>query len=591
MGENKNLIVAVAIAIGVMFLYQFLVLEPAANRQRAALEAERAQVGETGGIDQSVAAILVDRATALASEQRIEIDAPGVAGSFSLTGTRFDDLRLLRYNTTIEDETPVVLLNPRGSEHAYFADDGWAAGTTGPADVPGPTTVWTLAEGNRLTPETPVVLEYAGTDGLTFRRRVEVDENYMFTVTDTVTNAGAAPATLSRYGRVRQLGLPPDLTNFFILHEGPIAMVGGQLTDRKHNNVDAGDPIERDGIGGWVGITSKYWLTAVIPDQTLEFEATIQRIERQGDDIFQTSYQTQAFELAPGATTTSQSRVFAGAKNADVLQAYEEELGIQRFDMAIDWGMFWFLTRPYFWLLHLLAQFFGGAYGFGFAILAVTVLVKLIFFPIANRAYVSMAKMKNLQPKMTEIRERFADDKQKQQQEIIALYQREKVNPLAGCLPILLQIPVFYALYKTIFVTLELRHQPFPGWIHDLSAPDPTSMWNIFGLLPYDPSGWPILGGFLAIGAWPILMGLTMWAQQSLNPPPPDKMQARIFAFLPFIFTIILAPFAAGLVIYWAWNNFLSVIQQYIIMRRQGVETQFDKLVKRLSGGTKESES
>ncbi|MEE2565834.1 membrane protein insertase YidC [Hyphobacterium marinum] len=591
MGDNKNMIIAIAIAIGVMFIYQFLVLEPAARRQRAELEAQQAEIAATGGVDTTVSEVAVDRDTALASETRIEIDAPSVAGSFSLTGTRFDDLRLLRHRTTIEDDSPVVLLNPRGSEHAYFADDGWAAGANGPRDVPGATTTWTLAEGNRLTPDTPVVLEYAGSDGLTFRRRIEIDENYMFTVTDTVTNTGSAAATLSRYGRVRQLGEPPDLSNFFILHEGPIAMVGGSLTDRKYDNVDADDPVERDGVGGWVGITGKYWMTAVIPDQSVEFEATIQRIERQGDDVFQTSYQTQPLELAPGETTTSQSRVFAGAKRADVLQAYEEDLGIQRFDMAIDWGMFWFLTRPYFWLLHTLAGVFGGAYGFGFAILAVTVLVKLLFFPIANRAYVSMAKMKNLQPKMTEIRERHADDKQKQQQEIIALYQREKVNPLAGCLPILLQIPVFYALYKTIFVTLELRHQPFPGWIQDLSAPDPTNMWNLFGALPFDPSGWPVLGGFLAIGAWPLIMGVTMWAQQALNPPPPDKMQARIFAFMPIMFTIILAPFAAGLVIYWAWNNFLSVLQQYIIMRRQGVETQFDKLVKRLTGGAKESES
>lgn len=593
MGDNKNMILAIAIAIAIMIGYQFLILGPATERRQAAMEAERAQQEQIA--DDIEAGIVtpdlpVDRDTALTNETRIEIEAPSVSGSFSLTGTRFDDLRLLRYFQTVDDEEPVVLLNPRGSEHAYFADDGWSTGTTGPTDAPGPTSEWTLVEGQRLTPETPVVLEYAGSDGLTFRRRIEIDENYMFTVSDTVTNNGTSSATLSRYGRVRQVGLPPDLSNFFILHEGPIGVVDGSLFDRKFKDVDADDPIEHDGVGGWIGITGKYWMTAVIPDQTVEFEATIQRIERQGDDVFQTSYRTQPIELAPGESTTSQSRVFAGAKRAELLQAYEEDLGIQRFDMAIDWGMFWFLTRPYFWLLHTIAAAIGGTYGFGFAILAVTVLVKIIFFPLANRSYVSMAKMKNLQPKMAEIREKYADDKQKQQQETIALYQREKVNPLAGCLPILVQIPVFFALYKTIFVTLELRHQPFPGWINDLAAPDPTSFWNLFGLLPYDPSGLPIIGGVLAIGAWPLLMGLTMWAQQSLNPPPPDKMQARIFAFMPIMFTIILAPFAAGLVIYWAWNNFLSVVQQYIIMRRQGVETQFDKLIKRLSGKSEETE-
>ena len=596
MGDNRNMILAIVVAIGVMFLYQFLVLGPAAERRNAALEAERAvqaDVTQTASPDSlsPIGNIPVDRDTAIGTETRITIDAPAVTGSFSLTGMRFDDLQLLRYDTAVDDETPVVLLNPRGTEHAYFADDGWSTGNAGPRDAPGPNTNWTLVQGDRLTPDTPVLLEYVGSDGLTFRRRVEIDNDYMFTVTDSVTNSGSAPATLSRYGRVRQFGEPPDLSGFFILHEGPIAMVGGSLVDRKYGSLDADEPVERDGVGGWVGITGKYWMTAVIPDQSVEFDSTFQLIERQGQDIFQTSYRTQPIELAPGQTTTSQSRVFAGAKRADLLQRYEDDLGIQRFDMAIDWGMFWFLTRPYFWLLHTLAGVFGGAFGFGFAILAVTVLVKIIFFPLANKSYVSMAKMKNLQPKMQEIRERYSDDKQKQQQETIALYQKEKVNPLAGCLPILVQIPVFYALYKTIFVTLELRHQPFPGWIQDLAAPDPTSMWNLFGILPYDPSGLPLIGSVLAIGLWPILMGLTMWAQQSLNPPPPDKMQARIFAFMPLMFTVILAPFAAGLVIYWAWNNFLSVLQQYVIMRRQGVETQLDKLIKRLTGGAADKET
>ncbi|HAQ34487.1 MAG: membrane protein insertase YidC [Maricaulis sp.] len=586
MGDNRNMFIAIGVSLVFIIVYQMFVLGPAGERRQAAREAaeiaQQAELADPSIADDALSTGTATREDALAAETRIEIDGPAVSGSLSLTGARIDDLRLLRHETAVDDESPVVLLNPRGSTGALFAQDGWSAAGDGPTDTPGNTTEWTLVEGTTLTPDTPVTLEYRGSDGLVFRREISVDDNYMFTLTDTVENTTGNTAILSRYGMVRQSGIPEDFTNFFILHEGPIAVIDERLHDRKFNSMDPGDHDEWSGVGGWVGITTKNWMTAVIPDQSAEYTAEFRLIERQGDDIFQTSYLLAPSELAAGGTLTSVSRVFAGAKNVDILQAYEEDLGIQRFDMAVDWGMFWFLTRPYFTVLHWLAQLFGPPYGFGFAILAVTVLVKLLFFPLANRSYASMAKMKALQPKMDEIRKKHPDDKPKQQQEIIQLYQKEKVNPIAGCLPILLQIPVFYALYKTLFVTLEMRHQPFPGWIQDLSAPDPTSIWNLFGLIPWDPSGIMLIGGVLAIGAWPILMGLTMWAQQSLNPPPPDPTQRRIFAFLPLLFTFMLANFAAGLVIYWAWNNFLSVIQQYVIMRRQGVETQFDKLIKRI---------
>jgi YidC/Oxa1 family membrane protein insertase len=586
MGDNRNMFIAIGISLVFIVLYQVFVLGPASERRQAAQEAARIEqeaelanpsIGDDGSVFGAMS-----REEALAAETRISIDGPAVSGSLSLTGARIDDLRLLRHDTSVDDESPVVLLNPRGAPGAFFAQDGWSAAGEGPTDTPGNTSEWTLVEGDVLTPDSPVTLEYRGSDGLVFRRTIALDENYMFTLTDTVENTSASAATLSRYGMVRQTGIPESFVDFFILHEGPVGIVDGRLHDVKFDNMDPGDEESWTGVGGWVGITSKYWLTAVIPDQSAEYTGTFQLIERQGDDIFQTSYLLQPSELAPGASMTSTSRIFAGAKNVDILQAYERDLGIERFDMAVDWGMFWFLTRPYFTVLHWLAQLFGPPYGFGFAILAVTILVKLIFFPLANRSYASMAKMKALQPKMEEIRAQYAEDKQKQQQEIIQLYQREKVNPIAGCLPILLQIPIFYALYKTLFVTLEMRHQPFPGWIQDLSDRDPTSILNLFGLLPYDPSGISWLA-FLSIGAWPILMGITMWAQQSLNPPPPDPTQRRIFAFLPLLFTFMLAPFAAGLVIYWAWNNFLSVVQQYVIMRRQGVETQLDKLIARLT--------
>ena len=582
MGDNRNIILAIVISAAILIPYQIFVLGPMNERQQAAHTAEQsaavqAELTELAANSNATA----PDGSAATEEQRIEIVSEAVTGSLSLTGTRIDELRLQRYDTEVDDETPVEFLRRRDSANAFYAQDGWQGLGSGPTDAPGFNANWTLVSGNQLTPETPVVLEYRGSDGLVFRRTISLDNDYMFTFADEIENTSGQTASLSRFARVRRDGEPPaPWSPFFILHEGPIGVVGTTILDEKYRSLDAGDEVDRSGTGGWMGITDKYWMAAVIPDQSMEFEGSIRLIGRQGDDTYQSGYVTQPVELAPGATLATTARIFAGAKRVDLLQAYEEDLGISRFDMAVDWGMFWFLTRPYFWLLHTLSGFLGGI---GFAILAVTVLVKILFFPLANKAYVSMAKMKNLQPKMQELREKYADDKQKQQQETIALYQREKVNPLAGCLPILFQIPVFYALYKTLFVTLEMRHEPFPGWIQDLAAPDPTSLWNLFGLLPYDPSNLPVLGTTLAIGAWPIIMGITMWAQQSLNPPPPDKMQARIFAFLPLVFTFILAKFAVGLVIYWAWNNFLSVVQQYIIMRRQGVETQLDKLIKKLA--------
>lgn len=588
MGDTRNIILAVVISAAILIPYQIFVISPMQERQRAERQVEQAELVETE-LAQAAAESNEDATASEVVDQRIEIASEALAGSLSLTGTRIDELRLNRYDTEVDDPSPVEFLRPRGGEHAFYAQDGWQALGDGPTDAPGFNANWTLVSGNRLTPETPIVLQYRGGDGLVFQRTISLDDDYMFTYSDVIQNTSSQPASLSRYARVRRDGEPPaPWSPFFILHEGPIGVVGTSLIDDKYRSMDPGDETSESGTGGWMGITDKYWMAAVIPDQSMEITGEYSLIGRQGPDTYQSGYVTQPLELAPGETLETTARIFAGAKRVDLLQTYESELGISRFDMAVDWGMFWFLTRPYFWLLHLLSGYLGGI---GFAILAVTVLVKLLFFPLANRAYVSMAKMKNLQPKMQEIRERFEADKQRQQQEIVALYQREKVNPLAGCLPILFQIPVFYALYKTLFVTLEMRHQPFPGWIQDLSAPDPTSMWNLFGLLPYDPSGWPILGGVLAIGAWPILMGITMYLQQSLNPPPPDKMQQRIFAFLPFVFTIILAPFAAGLVIYWAWNNFLSILQQYVIMRRQGVETRLDTFIKKLRNRDGEASS
>ncbi|MEO1040144.1 MAG: membrane protein insertase YidC [Pseudomonadota bacterium] len=591
MGDNRNFILAIAITIGILFLYNAFVLEPMGERQRAAQEAS-AEAGETPDvnaapvvtmgadgepvvIDEPSAPGALSRDDALALSERVDIRTPALEGSIALTGARFDDLQLLRYDTEVESDIPVTLLTPREAPLGHYVINGWAGAAGAPDDMPGADTPWRLASGSTLTPETPITLEYA-TGDLVFRRTISVDADYLFTVTDTVTNNGSAPASMARYAQVRQHGKPADLTNFFILHEGLIGMVGDELIDRKYNKLDNDGGIERSGEGAWMGVTSKYWLAAAAPAEPGPVTAQFQ-VRPSGDqNIYESNYIRAADTLAPGGTLTTTAYVYAGSKDVQLLQRYQDEQGIARFDMAVDWGMFWFLTRPFFYLLDLFNGWLGN---FGLAIMAVTVLTKLALFPLNNRAFASMAKMRAAAPRMTELRETYKDDPQKQQQAIMEMYRKEKINPLAGCLPILPQIPIFFALYKIVFISLEARHAPFFGWIRDMSAPDPTSMWNLFGLLPYDPAGVPIIGGVLAIGAWPILMGITMWAQQALNPPPPDKIQRQIFAFMPIIFTIVLAPFAAALVIYWTWNNFLTILQQYIIMRRQGVETELDKKI------------
>jgi YidC/Oxa1 family membrane protein insertase len=588
MGEDqRNLFIALGLIVVIMLGYDVFFMGP----QREPREAEQAALEAAGELadpdlpvetGEPAAPSYVDRDDALTENSRIAIEGPSVIGSFSLTGARFDDIRLVRQATSVDDDTPIALLNPIGTEHVFYARDGWQSATPGFNDLPGGSTEWTLVSGDTLTPDTPVVLAYDSPSGLHFERTISVDEDYLFTLEDTVTNNAGSEVELSRYGLVRHEGLPEDLERNIAVFEGALAVVDGTLFQSKFTKLEDGDGAEEEsGIGGWVGITQRYWMAAAIPDQDRSFTARFRTIDRAGTDAYEASYVEQAQALAPGESLSSTTRIFAGAKELDVLQAVQNDVGIQKFDMAINWGWLWFLARPFVWLLHLLEGFTGQ---FGLAILALTLIIKILMFPLANRAYASMAKMKAVQPKMQEIKERYGADQQKQQQALMELYKKEKINPLAGCLPILPQIPIFFALYQTLFNAIEMRHAPFFGWIRDLSAPDPTNVWNLFGLIPYDPSGLWLIGGVLGIGAWPIIMGITMAAQQALNPPPPDPMQARIFAFLPIIFTFVLAPFAAGLVIYWAWNNFLSVLQQYIIMRRHGNETQFDKLIAHLRG-------
>jgi YidC/Oxa1 family membrane protein insertase len=595
--EQRNLFIALGLILAIMLGYEFFFLRPAQEAREAERQAELEAAGEALDADPDLP-IQTDsdvppqpsfenRDDALAGARRVEIDGPAVLGSLSLTGARFDDIRLRRHTVSVDNDTPIALLNPIGTQHVFYARDGWQSATPGFSDLPGGSTEWQLVSGDRLTPETPVVLAYESASGLRFERTISVDENYLFTLEDTVTNNSGQEVELSRYGLVRHEGMPENMVRNISVFEGALAIVDGTLVQRKFTKLEDGEgAAEESGTGGWVGITQRYWMAAAIPDQDRPFTARFRTIERGEQDAFEASYSEQAQAVPPGGTLTSTTRIFAGAKELDVLQAVQNDVGIEKFDMAINWGWLWFLARPFVWLLHILEGVTGQ---FGLAILALTLLIKIVMFPLANRAYASMAKMKAVQPKMQEIKERYAADQQKQQQALMELYRTEKINPLAGCLPILPQIPIFFALYQTLFNAIEMRHAPFFGWIRDLSAPDPTNVWNLFGLIPYDPSNLWLIGGVLGIGAWPIIMGFTMAAQQALNPPPADPMQARIFAMLPIVFTFVLAPFAAGLVIYWAWNNFLSVAQQYIIMRRHGNETQLDKLLKRLRGGGKSS--
>ena len=589
--DQRNFILAFGLILAILIGYQVFVLGP----QQDAREAEREAAVEAAGdlADPDLPADLVQpappsfesRDDALAGERRVQIEGPALLGSLSLTGALFDDIRLRRHTQTVDSDEPVALLNPAGTEHVFYARDGWLSATSGFNDLPGRNTQWQLVSGDRLTPDTPIVLSHETQSGLVFERTITVDENYLFTLVDTVTNNSGQDVDLSRYGLIRHEGMPADLLRNISVFEGALAVVDGTLVQRKFEKLEDGEGAEESGTGGWVGITQRYWMAAAIPGQDRPFTATFRTIDRAGTDAFEASFVEQAQSVAPGASITSTTRVFAGAKELDVLQQVQNEVGIERFDMAINWGWLWFLARPFVWILHLLEGVTGN---FGLAILALTLVIKIVMFPLANRAYASMAKMKAVQPKMAEIKERYAADQQKQQQALMELYKKEKINPLAGCLPILPQIPIFYALFQTLMNAIEMRHAPFFGWIQDLSAPDPTNIWNLFGLIPYDPSGIWLIGGVLGLGAWPIIMGITMAAQQALNPPPPDPMQARIFAFLPIVFTFVLAGFAAGLVIYWAWNNFLSVVQQYVIMRRHGNETQLDKLIAHLrqrSGG------
>jgi YidC/Oxa1 family membrane protein insertase len=491
----------------------------------------------------------------------VKIDTPSLHGSINLQGGRIDDLTLATYHETPDPKSAeIVLLAPAGTPEAYYAEFGWVPEDRAVA-APTDKTLWTGSAGV-LTPTQPLTLTWDNGQGLVFTRNIAVDKDFMFTVTQTVRNTGTAPVRLMPYSLVSRSGMP-HTSGYYILHEGPLGVFDGKLNEQKYEDLRKAGTISNETTGGWIGITDKYWLVSLVPDQKEKVTARYVHTVVANTDRYQTDTLGAVIEVAPGASAEQTARLFAGAKQVHLLDAYADKLGITNFDLAIDFGWFYFLTKPFFYALDFLARVIGN---FGIAILMLTICVKAVFFPLANKSYQAMSKMKALQPKMQALREKFGDDQARMNQELMAMYKREKVSPVSGCLPIIIQIPVFFSLYKVLFVTIEMRHAPFFGWIHDLSSPDPTTIFNLFGLIPWTPPA------MLHLGLWPIIMGVTMFLQQKMNPAPPDPVQQKVFQFLPIVFTFMLAGFPAGLVIYWAWNNLLSVLQQWTIMRRMGVK-------------------
>ncbi len=613
MSDQKNTILAVVLSALVLIAWQYFIGLPQMEKQRQeALQKQQqeqaqptippGQAPATGKPSQpetqassgtpqlpgqggapTAGQQMTREAAIKTSEPRVQIDTPKLQGSIALKGGRIDDIALAQYRETVDPSSPPIeLLSPAGSPHPFFAEFGWV-GAAGKKDkLPGADTVWTQQGTGKLGIGHPIVLSYENGEGLEFRRTISVDDKYLFSIEDTVTNRGSEPVTLFPYARIARYGTPATL-GYYILHEGLIGVFGDkgeqkatykQIEEKKNETFDA--------TNVWLGITDKYWAAALLPDTKAHVVGHFSAEVSGANKSYQTDYLGDGQTIAAGGVGSTSTRLFAGAKEIAVVDAYDKQLNLNRFELLIDWGWFYFITKPMFWSIDYLFKFLGN---FGLAILAVTVIIKAIFFPLANKSYASMAKMKAIQPKMKDIQARFAEDKMKQQQALMELYKQEKINPLAGCLPILIQIPVFFALYKVLFITIEMRHAPFYGWIRDLSAPDPTNIFTLFGVIPWDPTVLPVIGSFLHLGIWPLIMGVTMWVQMKLNPAPPDPTQKIMFDWMPVIFTFMLASFSAGLVIYWAWNNFLSVIQQSVIMRKNGAKIELFDNVKSLFKG------
>ena len=597
--DQKNLVLAIVVSVVILLAYQFFFEMPRREREEALQQQQQAaqqqkkktdapvstgpvtpgtdkpavtppstvgdlpQLGvDTSSVVGASSSPETERAAALKLSPRVKINTPRLVGSISLRGARIDDLLLKDYRLTLKPDSPLVeLFRPTGTAKPYYAEFGWLAKGI---KTPTRSTEWT-ADVSELTPETPVTLRWDNGEGVVFEQHIALDGDYMFTVTQRVRNSGAGDLNIAPYGLISRTG-KPDILDFYILHEGLLGVFDETLHEIDYSDLTEEGPQRFQTTGGWLGITDKYWLAATIPDQKAKLQVSFNSGQVNSIDKYQADYLMSPLSVPKGGAAEVTNHLFAGAKQVPLLDAYEKTLNIPRFDLAVDFGWFYFLTKPIFYALIWLYKYLGN---FGLAILALTVVIKLLFFPLANKSYKAMSKMKALQPKMQSLKERHGEDRQRMNQELMALYKKEGVNPAAGCLPMVVQIPVFFALYKVLFVTIEMRHAPFYGWIHDLSARDPLGVLTVFGLVNWNV---PQVLDIVNIGLWPIIMGVTMFLQQKLNPQPTDPIQAKIFLFMPLIFTFILAPFPAGLVIYWAWNNVLSMAQQWTIMKRMGVK-------------------
>ena len=562
--ENKNVLLAVILSTAILIGWSFYFENPEeAQRKRAEIQGKTetqtsAQKPEAPQSSKINPAKSISRNEALKESDRVLIENKNLSGSISLRGALIDDIILKNYRETLDaNSKPIVLLSPKKYEQGYFVESGWAT-TKSDVKVPDNNSLWQIKEGKKLTTNSPITLEWNNREGLVFLKKIEIDDKYLFKITEIVRNDKNKAVDLFHYGQITK-NAKPTTENFYILHEGLVGVVDKNLKEETYSAVEK-EKKTYNGKSGWFGITDKYWMSAIIPESGKSFK---------GEYSFTNNYKanfiiSEPNTIGPQKSTTSNIKIFIGAKEVYPIDNYAEKEKIDRFDLAIDWGWFYFITKPLFFVIDYIFKIVGN---FGVAIIILTALVRIVFFPLSNYSFKSMAKMKVLQPEMLRLKELYKDDAKRTQQEMMALYKREKVNPLSGCLPILVQIPIFFAVYKMLFVTLEMRHAPFFGWIKDLSAADPTTIFNLFGLIPWEPPT------FLMIGIWPILMGVTMYFQQKLNPAPPDPIQAKIFAWFPFIITIMLASFPSGLVIYWTASNILTMAQQYYIMGKTTVKT------------------
>ncbi len=556
--DSKNVIAAIALSSAVIVLYSLFFVPEKKNTQQNLIEKEKIeQSGDAPSLEQKETQITISREDALKQSERIEFENNNIIGSISLKGASIDDLTFKNYKVSLDSEQKINLLGPRNIKEGYLIDSGFVTSDKN-IDVPNSDTIWSIEGNNKLTDNSPIKLSWTNDQGLKFEKMISLDDKYLFTIKQKVINESNNKYDFYSYGQIIRNEIP-EIIDFLILHEGLIATLDGELIEEDYDDIQE-KKFTKVATKGWLGISDKYWITSLIPPKNKEFKTTFDYKNK-----FRANFiSTDPLALNEKSSIEEELQIIVAAKRVDVIDGYAQSLNIDKFDLVIDWGFLYFITKPLFYGIDYFFKLLGN---YGLAIIAITICIRLVFFPLANFSFKSMAKMKVLQPEMVRLKELHKNDKMKLQQEMMALYKKEKVNPMSGCLPILVQIPVFFALYKVLFVTIEMRQMPFYGWIHDLSERDPTSIFNIFGLLPYD------VPSFLVIGAWPVAMGVSMWVQQKLNPAPTDPMQAKIFAFFPLFLTVILAPFPSGLVIYWTVNNILTMAQQVFIMRRTTVKT------------------